>query len=70
MRAVEDLAGGVVAVGRAQTLAGLVQVPVDGVLGEAQRAGDLLGAHVAIDKTKAFALTLGEAVEPFDGLRE
>jgi len=46
---VEDAAGRVVAVGRAQALARLVQVPVDGVLGEAQFAGDLLGAHMAID---------------------
>jgi hypothetical protein len=38
-------------------------MPVDGVLGEAQLAGDLLGAQVTIDKTKAFALTLGEAIE-------
>jgi hypothetical protein len=38
-------------------------MPVDGVLGEAQLAGDLLGAQVTIDKTKAFALTLGESIE-------
>jgi len=63
---VEDPARGVVAVGRAQATARLVQMPVDGVLGEAQLAGDLLGAHVAIDEPKAFALTLGEAVEAFD----
>jgi hypothetical protein len=44
-------------------------VPVDGVLGETQLAGDLLGAHVAIDESKAFALTLGEAVEAFDLVR-
>jgi hypothetical protein len=58
---IEDPARGVVAVGRAQTLAGLVEMPVDGVFGEAQLAGDLLGAHVTIDQQKAFALTLGEA---------
>lgn len=63
---VEHPARGVVAVGRAEPLAGLVQVPVDGVLGEAQLAGDLLGAHVAIDETKALTLTFGEAVEAFD----
>lgn len=45
-------------------------MPVDGVLGEAQLAGDLLGAHVAIDETKALALTLGEAVETFDLIRK
>jgi len=38
-------------------------MPVDGVLGEAQLAGDLLGAHVAIDQPQALALTLCEAVE-------
>jgi len=38
-------------------------MPVDGVLGEAQFAGDLLGAEVAIDKAKALALTLGEPIE-------
>ena len=45
-------------------------MPVDGVLGEAQLAGDLLGAHVAVDKAKALALTLGEAVETFDLIRK
>jgi hypothetical protein len=66
VRPVEHPARGVVAVGRAEPLAGLVQVPVDGVLGEAQLAGDLLGAHVAIDEAKALTLTLGEAVEALD----
>jgi hypothetical protein len=61
VRPIEDPARGVVAVGGAQALAGLVEMPVDGVLGEAQLAGDLLGTHVAIDQQKAFALTLGEA---------
>lgn len=67
--AIEDPAGGVVAVRRAEALAGLVQVPVDSVFGEAQFAGDLLGAHVTIDESKAFALTLGEAVEALDLVR-
>jgi len=70
MGPVKDPARGVVAVGRAEPLSGLVQVPVDGVLGEAQLAGDLFGAHVAIDESKAFALTLGEAVEAFDLVRQ
>ncbi len=56
-------ARGGVAVGRAQALAGLVQVPVNGVLGQAQFAGDLLGAHVAINKAQAFALTLCEPIK-------
>lgn len=49
MGPVEDAARGVVAIGRAQAPARLVEMPVDGVLGEAQLAGDLLGAHVAVD---------------------
>ena len=66
MRAIEHPARRVVAVGRAEPLAGLVQMPVDGVLGEAQLAGDLLGAHVTVDETKALTLTLGETVEALD----
>ncbi len=58
--------GGVVAITCAQALAGLVQVPVDSVLGKTQLASDLLGAHVAIDQRQAFALTLRETVQPFD----
>jgi len=70
MRPVKDAARGVVAVGRAEAPAGLVQMPVDSVLGEAQFAGDLLGAHVAIDQTKAFALTLGEALQTVGLIRQ
>lgn len=70
MGPVEHTARGVVAVGRAQAPARLVQVPVDGVLGEAQFTGDLLGAHVAIDEAKALTLTLGETVEAFDLVRK
>jgi hypothetical protein len=61
MGPIEDPARGVIAVGRAEALAGLVQMPVDGVFGEPQLAGDLLGAHMAIDESEALALTLGEA---------
>jgi len=43
-------------------------MPVHGVFGEAQFAGDLLGAHVAINKAKAFALTLGEPIKADGGL--
>lgn len=70
MIAVEDLARRVVAVCRAETATGLVEVPVDGVLGEAQLAGDLLGAHVTIDESKALALTLGEAFQAIDLVRQ
>jgi hypothetical protein len=45
-------------------------MPVDGVLGEAQLAGDLLGAHMAIDESEALPLTLGEAVEAIDLIRK
>jgi hypothetical protein len=55
---------------RAQATTGLVQMPVDGVLGQAKLTGDLLGAHVAIDESKAFALTLGEAIKAFDLIRK
>lgn len=70
MGSIEDAARGVVAVGRAQAPPRLVQMPVDGVLGEAQLAGDLLGAHVAIDESKALALTLGEAIQALDLVRQ
>lgn len=59
-----------VAVERAQAAAGLVQVPVDGVLGQAKLTGDFLGAHVAIDESEAFALTLGEAIKAIDLIRK
>jgi hypothetical protein len=59
---VEHPARGVVAIGGAQAAAGLVQVPIDGVLGQAQLPGDFLGAHVPIDESEAFALTFREAV--------
>jgi hypothetical protein len=45
-------------------------MPVDGVLGEAQLAGDLLGAEVTIDKAQAFALTLGQTIEPVGRLSQ
>lgn len=67
--AIEDPTRGVVAVGRAQAAASLVQMPVDGVLGEAQFAGDLLGAHVPINQAQALTLTLGETVESLDLVR-
>lgn len=70
MSPVEDAARGVVAVDRPQPPARLVQMPVDGVLGEAQLAGDLLGAHVAIDEPKALALTLGEATQALGLVRQ
>ena len=63
MRPVEHPPRRIVAVVRAQATTGLVQVPVDGVLGQSKLAGDFLGAHVAIDESKAFALTLGEAIK-------
>jgi hypothetical protein len=44
-------------------------MPVDGVLGEAELPGDLLGAHVPIDQAQALTLTLGETVERLDLVR-
>lgn len=58
----KDAARGVIAIGRAEASTGLVQMPVDGVLGEAELAGDFLGAHVAIDESETLALTLGETL--------
>ena len=55
---------------RAQATTGLVQMPVDGVLGQAKLTGDFLGAHVAIDESEAFALTLGEAIKAVDLIRK
>lgn len=52
----------VVAIDRAEASPRLVQVPVDGVLGQAKLARDFLGAHVTVDESEALALTLGEAV--------
>lgn len=70
MRAVGHPPRGVVAIGRAQAAARLVQVPVDGVLGQPQLARDFLGTHVAVDQSKAFALTLGEAMEALGLIRK
>jgi len=53
-------ARGGVAVVDPQALARLVQVGVDGVLGDAELASDLLGAQVLIDQSQAFALAGGE----------
>lgn len=70
MGAVEDPPRRLIAVIRAQSPSRLVQVPVHGVLGQAQFAGNFLGAHVAVDESKAFALTLGEAIKAFDLIRK
>ncbi len=52
-----------VAIRRAQATARLVQMPIDGVFGQAQFAGDFLGAEMTIDKPKAFPLTICESIE-------
>lgn len=70
MRPVEHPPRRLVAVERAQATTGLVQVPVDGVLGQPELAGDFLGAHVAIDESEAFALTLCEAIKALDLIRK
>lgn len=60
----------VVAIDRAEATTGLVQVPVDGVLGQAKLARDFLGAHVTVNESETFALTLGEAAQAFDLIGE
>lgn len=50
-------AGGVAAAADAEPPAGLVQVPIDRVLGDAQAAGDFLGMEVPGDQAKALPLT-------------
>ena len=56
-------AGGVVAVLGAQPLAGLVDMGVDRVLGDAELAADLLGAEVLVDESEAFTLAAREKVD-------
>jgi len=58
-----DQAGGVIARANAQTLARLVEVGVDGVLGDAEAAGDLFGTEVLIDQAQAFALARSQHIE-------
>lgn len=60
----------VIAIDRAEATAGLVQVPIDGVFGQAKLARDFLGAHVAVNEPETLALTLGEAVQAFDLIGE
>ena len=59
----DHLAGGVIAVGRAQPLARLVHVGVDGVLGDAEVAADLLGAQVLIDEPEALPFAGSEKID-------
>lgn len=47
----------------AQPAAGLVEVGVNGVLGDVQFAGDLLGRKMTVDQPQALALTRGELIE-------
>lgn len=54
---VAQQAGGVAAAGHAEASARLVQVAVDGVLGDAQSPGDLLGMEMLRDQTEALPLT-------------
>lgn len=53
-------AGRLVPVGDAEALARAVEMRVDGVLGDAQFTGDLLGTQVCIDETQTLAFALGE----------
>lgn len=56
----QQQAGGVAAAGDAQATAGLVEMTVDGVLGNAQAARDLLGVQVFGDQAEAFPLARSE----------
>ena len=53
------------AVLRSQPFAGLVQVGVDSVLGDAQLAGDLLGRQVSVDETQALPLAHSQMTNSF-----
>jgi len=64
----EDAARGLVAVGGAEPLAGLVDVPVDGVLGQPQGPSDLLGAHMLVDQAQAVALARRQPLDVLAGL--
>jgi len=57
---VAQQAGGVSSAGHAETPARFVQVTIDGVLGDAQPSGDLLGMEMFRDQTEAFPLTRGQ----------
>lgn len=56
----QQKAGGVTAAGDAQSAAGLVEVTVDRVLGDAETARNLFGMQVVSDQTEAFPLPRGE----------
>ena len=56
-------AGGVVAVLCAQPLARLVDVGVDGVLGDAELTADLLGAQVFVDEPQTLAFARREKID-------
>jgi hypothetical protein len=58
-----DEAGGVVARIDPQALARLVEVGVDGVFGNAQAPGDLLGTQMLINQTQAFPLSRGQNIQ-------
>ena len=51
-----EQAGGFVAIIHTQALAGLVQVGVDGVLGDAELTADLLGAQMVVHQPQTFTL--------------
>jgi hypothetical protein len=57
---VSQKAGGIAAAGHAETSARLVQVAVNGVLGDAQSPGDLLGMEMFCDQPEAFPLARGK----------
>jgi hypothetical protein len=56
-----------VAIVDAQALAGLVQMGVDRVLGDAEPAADLLGAQMVLDQAQALALARGQQLDGLAG---
>jgi hypothetical protein len=62
-------ARGLVAVVDAQTLAGLVQMSVDGVLGNAELTADLFGAQVIVNQPQALALARRQQLDCLNGRR-
>ena len=66
--AVGKEAGGFEAVGHAQALAGPVDVLVDGVLADAELAGDLFGGEMTVDEPQNLAFPRGQAHDQMGGI--
>ena len=60
-------AGRLIAILHAQPVAGMVQVGVDGVLGNAELTADLLGTQVVMDQPQALALAGRQQLDGLPG---